>query len=114
MPMRIPFDSLCLTAVVAELQPWIGARVQGVRQPDALTLVIGLYAGKETGLLLSADAEYARAHLVTRRPGKMAEPPAFGLEVRRRLDGARLARCIHVLLNSPAQYVKVTDEPFVA
>ena len=88
--MRIPFDSLCLTAVVAEIEPWIGARVQGVRQPDALTIVIGLYAGKEIGLLLSADAELARAHLVTRRPTKMAEPPAFGLEVRRRLDGARL------------------------
>ncbi|MBX7134135.1 MAG: NFACT family protein [Fimbriimonadaceae bacterium] len=88
--MRIPFDSLCLTAVVTELQQWIGARVQGVRQPDSLTLVIGLYAGKEVGLLLSADAEYARAHLVNRRPGKMAEPPAFGLEVRRRIDGARL------------------------
>jgi predicted ribosome quality control (RQC) complex YloA/Tae2 family protein len=96
--VRIPFDSLCLAGVIAELRPLIGARVQGARQTDSSTLVLTLYGSlresderkAEHWLLLSADPELARMHLASRKPPRMEEIPAFGDAVRRRLDGARL------------------------
>lgn len=96
--MRIPFDSLCLAGVVAEIRPLVGARMQGARQPDPHTLVLTLYGSldpndgpkAEHWLLLSADPDLARMHLSSRRPARMDEIPAFADSVRRRLDGSRL------------------------
>ncbi|HRI44342.1 MAG TPA: NFACT family protein [Fimbriimonadaceae bacterium] len=97
--MRIPFDSLCLAGVIAEIRPLLGARMQGARQTDPHTLVLTLYGSVDSAdaqkaehwLLLSADPELARMHLASRKPPRMEEIPAFADAVRRRLDGARLA-----------------------
>lgn len=88
--MRIPFDSLCLAAVVAEIRPLIGARAQKWLQTDPWTLHVQLYARGEHWLLLSCDPELARAHLCARRPRMEGDPPAFLQELRRRLRDARL------------------------
>ncbi len=88
--MKTPFDALCLAAVVAELQPWLGAKLQRVVQPGPLTIVLGFYGRGEAWLLLSADPRYARAHLVARRPGSLKPLPPFCTELRQRLDDALL------------------------
>lgn len=89
--MRIPFDSFTLTAVVLELERYVGGRVQGVRQPDENTVHLGLYAGgTESALLLSCHPLFFRAHLVTRRPANAPQPPAFCATLRARIDGGTL------------------------
>ena len=41
--MKIPFDSLCVAAIVHEIKPWIGAKVQRITQPSEHEIVLGLY-----------------------------------------------------------------------
>jgi len=88
--MRIPFDSLCLAAVVDECQRLVGGRVQRVVQWDAATVGIAVYHGREDWLLLSCDARYARAHLMTRRLDSPKEPPPFCMALRKWLTDSRL------------------------
>ena len=88
--MRIPFDSLCLAAVVDECQPLVGGRVQKVVQWDATTIGLGIYHGREEWLLISADATYCRMHLMTRRPVAPREPPPFCMSLRKHLTDAHL------------------------
>lgn len=107
--MRIPFDSLCLSAIVRELQPFAGARVQRWVQTGPLTVQVQLYAGAEGWLLLSADPENARIHFMTRRPTSDGEPPAFLKELRKRLTNVRLTgvrqvgldRVLHLDFSTP-------------
>ncbi|MGV3616851.1 MAG: Rqc2 family fibronectin-binding protein [Fimbriimonas sp.] len=89
--MRIPYDSFVLAAVVAELRPYVGGKVQNVRQPTDTEVVFGLYAGgHEAMLLLSCHPLFARAHLVTKRPANQASPPQFVSALRARIEGGRL------------------------
>lgn len=88
---RIPFDALCVAAIANEIHEIVGAKVQGVRQPDASTVVIELYhRGGVHQLLLSSHPEFFRAHFVTRKPGSSGELPVFCATLRARLDGATL------------------------
>lgn len=90
--MRIPYDSLTLAAVVDELQAFVGGRVQRISQPEEATVTLSLYVqGREGVLLLSCHAEYARAHLITRRPKNAPTPPQFLSALRARLENGRLA-----------------------
>ncbi len=81
-----------IAAVVLELQPMVGSRVEGVRvhAPRALTLELFGGAGRVT-LLLSAEADVTRLHAVERRPPSPASAFAFQAVLRRELEGARLA-----------------------
>ncbi len=88
--MRIPYDSVCLAAVVAEVRPLIGAQLQRIVQVDPLTVALGFYAAGEHRLLLSADAQFARAHLVSKRPEGIKPPPPFCADLRRVLTDSRL------------------------
>jgi len=91
--MRIPFDSLTLSAVVYDLQQLIGAKVQRISQPEDHVVVLGIYAdGGEAYLLLSCDPIFFRGHLVTKRPVNQPQPPQFCSALRSRIDGARLSR----------------------
>ncbi len=87
---RIPFDSLVLSAVTRELSVLVGGQVQHVAQPNPQTVVISVYsARKQRHLLLSCDASFARAHLVSGRPRASGEPLQFCAALRSRLDGSR-------------------------
>src|SRR4051812_7549938 len=90
--MRIPYDSLTLSAVTHELQPFVDSKLQRVSQLDDFTIVLGLYGGGggEAYLLLSCDPVFSRVHFVTKRPSNMAQPPVFCSTLRARLDQARL------------------------
>ncbi|MBS1707883.1 MAG: NFACT family protein, partial [Armatimonadetes bacterium] len=85
-----PFDSLVLAAVVAEGQEWVGARIQKVWQPEPLVVVMSLYYGVERFLLLSAEADSARVHLVSRRVDGSGDLPAFCTSLRKSLTDGRV------------------------
>lgn len=92
-PIRIPFDSFTLSAVVDEVREYLGGKVQDVRQPNDHEVSIGLYAGgKEAMLLLSCHPEFARAHFITKRLANQPQPPVFCSTLRSRLDGGRLVQ----------------------
>ncbi len=90
--MRIPFDSLTLAAVISELQPLAGAKLQRVTQIDDLTVNLELYARGLHWLTISADPQFSRIHRVSRRPEGVSPLPAFGLMLRTKLQNSRLAR----------------------
>ncbi|MBI1756106.1 MAG: NFACT family protein [Fimbriimonas ginsengisoli] len=90
---RIPFDSLCLAAVVCELRALVGARIQRVLMTDPHTLVLAAYGhGSERWLLLSCHPEFARVHLIARRPVAVEPTPSLVQALRARAVGARLLR----------------------
>ncbi len=84
------FDSFTLSAVIAELQPLVGAKVQRISQTSELEIIIPLYAGSERFLLLSADPQMARAHLVTRFPAGLKPGPPFLATLRKSIQDGRL------------------------
>ena len=90
--MKIPFDSLTLAAVVHELQTFVGAKVQRISQPTETEVVFEIYSsqGGVGFLLLSCHPEFARAHLVTRKPGNPQEQPQFLQALRARVGVSRI------------------------
>lgn len=91
--MKIPFDSVALRAVISELRPYVGARVQRILQPSPFEVILVLYSSSrgEAALLLSCDPVFARVHLVTQRNSTLPNPPAFVAALRARIEGNRLA-----------------------
>lgn len=87
--MRVPFDNLCLAAVVQEAEAVVGSRVQKVQQTDEHTICLNLYAGESRWLLVSWDALHARTHFAARPAGKVPLGP-LGEALRARLVGGRL------------------------
>jgi predicted ribosome quality control (RQC) complex YloA/Tae2 family protein len=94
--VRIPFDNVALSAVVSELQKYVGSFVQEVRQPDEFSISLGLYCrrdqekGQEALFLLNVHPQFARAHFITRRPSNSATPPVFCSTLRARIVGAQV------------------------
>ncbi len=88
MRKPIPFDSLSLYAVLQERGFFTGGRIQEIRQPDALTLVLHIYAHRvEHRLLLSADAQHARMHCISSKVPNAPTPPPFLQSLRKHIDG---------------------------
>jgi predicted ribosome quality control (RQC) complex YloA/Tae2 family protein len=84
----IPFDSLNLYAVLQERDFFAGARVQDIRQPEPLTIVLHLYAQRaEHRLLISADAQFARMHTISAKLPNAPTPPPFLQSLRKHLEG---------------------------
>lgn len=89
---RIPFDSLCVRAVLDELDSFVGGRVQEIRSANATDIVLTFYAsGREGSLLISCHPEFARMHFVTKRRANPPSPPVWLSTLRARLDGTTLA-----------------------
>jgi predicted ribosome quality control (RQC) complex YloA/Tae2 family protein len=81
-----------ISAAVEEIAPAVtGGSVQKIFQPtpDAITLEVRR-SGQTVSLLLSADPETARLHLLSHRPPNPASPPLFCQFLRANLEGARL------------------------
>jgi predicted ribosome quality control (RQC) complex YloA/Tae2 family protein len=87
----IPFDALSLAAIADEIKVIVGAKVQGIRQPNPTTIVVELYhRGTAHQLLVCCHPEFFRVHFVTQRPRNSGEPPVFCATLRARLDGQTL------------------------
>jgi predicted ribosome quality control (RQC) complex YloA/Tae2 family protein len=108
-----------IEAVVAELAPLAGARVDGVRvhAERALTLELFGPAGPAR-LLLSAEPDVTRVHAARARPPRAAPPSAFQQLLRRELPGVRLAaleaapadRVVVLRLDGPRGAVRLVAE----
>ena len=86
----MPFDAVCLQAVVQELRPrLLGLRIDKVQQP-ARDQVILLLRGNQR-LLLNAGANAPRIQLTELTRDNPAEPPMFCMLLRKHLVGARVA-----------------------
>lgn len=90
---RIPFDSLCLAAALAEAQALVGGRVQKVLQPDPLSFALEVYgAGQAKWLHVSCDPELARIWIGTDKPKGLLPLPQMGEALKARVVGGRLTR----------------------
>ena len=86
----MPFDAVCLQAVLQELRPkLLGLRIDNVQQP-ARDQVILLLRGNQR-LLLNAGANAPRIQLTELTRDNPAEPPMFCMLLRKHLVGARVA-----------------------
>ncbi|MFN7162554.1 MAG: NFACT family protein, partial [Fimbriimonadales bacterium] len=84
----IPFDSLSLYAALQEREFFSGGRIQAIRQPDALTIVLHIYWNRaEHRLLISADAQHARLHCISAKTPNAPTPPPFLQSLRKHIDG---------------------------
>lgn len=88
--LRIPFDSLCLAAALAEALKLVGGRVQKVSQPDALSFALEVYGGGQTMWLhVSCDPEFARLWVGSEKPRGLVPLPPMGEALKARLVGGR-------------------------
>ncbi|HLK55064.1 MAG TPA: NFACT RNA binding domain-containing protein, partial [Chthonomonadaceae bacterium] len=89
---KVPFDSLTLRAVVWELQSrLVGGQVQEVRQPDPTEIWLSIrHRGESHYLTLSADARFARVHLMHATRKNAPTPPTFCMALRKYLEGGHV------------------------
>ena len=88
----MPMDGFTLSFMTRELRDTLlGGRVDKINQPerDALVLLIRS-AGGNHKLLLSANANQARAQLTSQSYENPAEPPMFCMLMRKHLLGSRV------------------------
>lgn len=94
---QIQFEAITLAAVCAELQEIVGAKLQGVRQPNDDTIVLELFSrGQSYQLLVSAHPEFFRVYFTTRKPRNLQNPPQFCSALRANLIGLHLEQVMMV------------------
>lgn len=110
MALRIPFDSVTLAALIAEIQPLVGGRIQKIVQPDPTSLVLAIYKGSEFPLLVNVDPQFFRIHLLTRRPQGLPDPPTFCMALRKAILNGRLVSVTQRGLDRIVDFVFSTAE----
>ena len=86
----MPFDAICLKAVIEELRPkLLGLRIDKVQQPTRDQVILLLRGNRR--LLLSAGASAPRIQLTETPRENPAEPPMFCMLLRKHLVGAKIA-----------------------
>jgi len=87
----MPMDGFTLSFMQRELRDkLLGGRVDKVNQPERDALVLQIRSGVNHRLLLSANANQARAQLTSQSYENPAEPPMFCMLMRKHLQGARV------------------------
>lgn len=87
-PLKIPYDSLTLSAVLEELQSMVGSTLRHISQPDEWTIELNF----DRSILLSCHPQFARVHEISRHLPKAPTLLGFVQVLRSRLDGAVLTR----------------------
>ena len=87
----MPLDAIFIGAVVDELQPLVGGRVDKLHQPerDELILAVRCALGN-VKLLISAAQGGARIHLTSQSRPNPQTPPMFCMLLRKHLVGGRI------------------------
>jgi predicted ribosome quality control (RQC) complex YloA/Tae2 family protein len=85
-------EAIVVKAVARELARELPARVQAILQPAPREILLVLRGAGERRLLLSADPEVPRLHLLGGRPATLPSPTAFCRLLRKHLEGRTLAR----------------------
>ncbi|MBS1717842.1 MAG: NFACT family protein [Armatimonadetes bacterium] len=88
-PRSIPFDSLCLAAVTAELQAFVGGKLQKAVMPAPNQLVLELYREGLGLFKLDCGAQPA-AYFTTVVPEPTRPVPTLAQALKARMAGARL------------------------
>jgi predicted ribosome quality control (RQC) complex YloA/Tae2 family protein len=89
----MPFDAICLQAVIEELKPQLlGLRIDKVQQPTRDQVILLLRGNRR--LLLSAGASAPRIQLTETPRENPAEPPMFCMLLRKHLVGAKIANIL--------------------
>ena len=106
----MPFDAICLQAVLGQLRREIlGVRIDKVQQPARDQVVLLLRGNRR--LLLNAGANAPRIQLTCRLRENPAEPPMFCMLLRKHLVGARVAEITQPPLERLARLeLDVTDD----
>jgi Predicted RNA-binding protein homologous to eukaryotic snRNP len=85
------FDAGFLAAIIHELQPFVGTRVERVQQPDRDAVVFVLRAGRgDRRLLINAGSNTPRIQLTADAGENPKAPPMFCMLLRKHLIGAKL------------------------
>ncbi len=95
---RVPFDSLTLRAVLHELGPLVvGGQLQHIRGVGRDRVVVRIRSrGTTRRLLLSADPEDARLHLIAEPGSSWADADHFVMALRKHVEGGRITECRQV------------------
>ncbi len=84
-------DGLSLYAVISELQPLVGGKIDKVQQPDKDSLLLTVRtSGRSIRLLICIHAENGRIQLTDLPSENPAEPPMFCMLLRKHLLGRRI------------------------
>ena len=87
----MPMDGFTLSFMQRELRnTLLGGRVDKVNQPERDALVLLIRSGGNHRLLLSANANQARAQITSQSYENPAEPPMFCMLMRKHLMGSRI------------------------
>jgi len=88
----VALSSVEIAQILHEIAPaLIGGAVQKVFQPTEQAIVLEIRKpGRSVTLLLSADPETARLHLISARPSNPPSPPPFCQLLRAHLEGCRI------------------------
>lgn len=84
---RIPFDSLCVSAIAWELQDWVGCRVQHVFQNEESEVILELYKRGIGYLRVCTHADFYNVGFVTKRPKQVGQVGQWGQALRTHLVG---------------------------
>lgn len=102
-------DGIVTRAIVHELQPFIGARIGKIYQPNTHDLIFTLRGSGGGGkLLLSANPTYPRLHLTDRSSINPSDAPMFCMLMRKHCEGGAIEsitqvgmeRIIHINVKS--------------
>src|SRR5512133_1125076 len=89
---RVSLNAAEIEAVVAELAPLAGSRVDQVRAPSERAIVLELFGRAGAArVLVSAEADLTRVHAAAERAPRVERPGRFEQLLRAELVGARLA-----------------------
>ena len=106
----MPFDAICLQAVIEELKPQLlGLRIDKVQQPTRDQVILLLRGNRR--LLLSAGASAPRIQLTETPRENPAEPPMFCMLLRKHLVGAKIADIVQPALERIVKLeLDITDD----
>ncbi|MGI6169537.1 MAG: Rqc2 family fibronectin-binding protein, partial [Christensenellales bacterium] len=87
-------DGIMLHAITAQLQNYIGSKVDRIFQPEKDEIILALRQKTQGNcrLLLSANASHCRVSLTTQAKPNPEHPPMFCMLLRKHLQGARIAQ----------------------
>ncbi|MFA0816240.1 MAG: NFACT family protein [Anaerofustis sp.] len=84
----MPYDGLCMYAIAAELHTkLIETKIHKIYQPVKDEIVLSFSDKNKSTLLLSANASFARAHLIGEKYDNPDHPPSFCMLLRKYLLG---------------------------
>ena len=92
----MPLDSVCLSALTAELSSRIiGMKIDKIQQPERDLLLLSLRGnGESLRLLLSAGVGSARIHVTEAAYEQPQSPPMFCMLLRKHLQGSRISALV--------------------